>query len=226
MKMSVVEKYIQQYFPWADPDSGERIEVYLNELGKWNRSINLTGIPQEDWMEKIVVESAVLLKPIMEDNALAKPGAIWVDMGTGAGIPGLIIAALLPSQALFLIDIKQKKIDFLSVVAAKMVLKNVIVLQSRLETISEVYPILKGSVNVFFSRALADIDKLVEYASPLAAPDAVLISPRGRANINNQMRVISGNGESWSGNICNLQIPGYNRDMTCVKLVLESTDND
>lgn len=225
MIFPVVSDYIQQYFSWADPESGERIKIYLSELQKWNRSINLTAIPFDDWMDKIVAESAALLTFVVENNAHIKTNTIWADMGTGAGIPGLIIAALLPSQILYLIDAKQKKIDFLNVVVKKMGLKNVIIVQNRLEMLGDSNPMLKKNINVFFSRALADIDGLVEYASPLAAPGAVLISPRGRSNKADRVRVMSKKGKCWSGNLYNLQIPGYNRSMTCVKLTLEPADN-
>ena len=104
-------------------------------------------------------------------------------------------------------------------------LKNVVIVQNRLEMLGDSNPMLKQNINVFFSRALADIDGLVEYASPLAAPGAVLISPRGRSNIADRVRVTSKKGNNWSGNLYNLQIPGYNRRMTCVKLTLEPADN-
>jgi 16S rRNA (guanine527-N7)-methyltransferase len=225
MNQQIVSEFIQHHFTWADPGSGERIHRYLAELEKWNNRINLTGIPVAGWLEKIVAESAALVIPVLQKKISAEPGDIWIDMGTGAGLPGLIIAAMLPSQAIWLVDAKQKKTSFLQNVISKIHLKNARVVQNRLETLSVTYPELRQNVSVLFSRALAGIDQLIAYADTLAAPGAVLISPRGGTTTQKHVLLQAKRGRIWSGYVWNLPVPGFDRAMACVKLSLEASDN-
>lgn len=225
MTPQIVSEFIRNHFTWADPDSGKRIHLYLAELKKWNSRINLTGIPEAGWLDKIVAESAALVTPVLKMVMSVGPGDIWVDMGTGAGIPGLVIAAMLPSQAICLVEAKQKKTDFLRTVVSRLHLTHVRVVHNRLENLSVTHPELQQNVSVFFSRALAGIEQLVAYADSLAAPGAKLISPRGGTTAQKRVILRVKSGKIWSGYIWNLPIPGFSRTITCAQLSLEASDN-
>ncbi len=112
-----LDRWIGHHFPWAAEGSGDRIRTLLFELEIWNKHTNLTGLAVDQWLDKIVAESAALV-PLIEnrpgqsmvhvDFHLPRPG-YWMDMGTGAGIPGLIIAAMCPDQKICLVDSRRKR---------------------------------------------------------------------------------------------------------------------
>ncbi|MBN1879304.1 16S rRNA (guanine(527)-N(7))-methyltransferase RsmG [bacterium] len=220
-----MQPWISKNCSWADSGAGDRLTLYLKELALWNRRYNLTGFPEHQWMDKIVAESAGLVSAILDNRIPGRESGSWMDMGTGAGIPGLIIAAMCPDQPIYLVDSRKKRIDFLTHIVRKMALRNVTVIHDRLEKIPDSHKNLKGAVSVFFSRALADTPDLVEYADPLASVGAILISPRGGTETDCAIQFISKHGRIWSGRIVYLPVPGFDRMLKCARLMLE-TIND
>ncbi len=101
-------------------------------------------------------------------------------------------------------------------------LSEVQIIHERLENIRLSLPDLVRSGSVFFSRALADIPDLTGYADPLAAPGAVLISPRGGSEPEKELNYRPKSGRSWSGRIIRVPVPGFDRCIKCARLVLEN----
>ena len=221
MKLNL-EQLIEYHFPWAPSDSVQRLQTYLSVLEDWNNRVNLTGIPTDQWLDKIVSESAVLITLVPGFGSGFKRD-YWMDMGTGGGIPGLIIAAMCPDQPLVLVDSRRKKIDFVRHAVSEMGLASVEIVNDRLEQVVLSDPRIKRSISVFFSRALADLEKLINYADPFAAEGSVLISPRGGKESENRVDFRSKDGRGWSGRIHSVPVPGFERDLKFAKCFLEAS---
>ena len=101
-----------------------QFQCYLAELTETNRHMNLTAItePAEAW-EKHFLDCAILLQKVQ-----LPLGATCIDVGTGAGFPGMVLALLRPDLQVTLLDSLQKRIGFLEQTAAKLGLANVITL--------------------------------------------------------------------------------------------------
>jgi 16S rRNA (guanine527-N7)-methyltransferase len=224
MKLKTIETYIQNQCPWTDQNAVRNITGYLDELTKWNSRINLTGIPEALWMDKIVFESLLLARIAIEETS-NEDDDIWMDMGSGAGIPGLVIACLLPARKIYLVDSKQKKTDFMECVRSRLSLTNAAVLNCRLENIVSCYPLLKNNVNVFFSRALANVEKLAGYANMMAAENAVLIAPRGESEAKMDYNTRMIDSREWSGTVCSAPVPGSERNMHYAVLTVKAMKN-
>jgi 16S rRNA (guanine527-N7)-methyltransferase len=97
------------------------------------------------------------------------------DLGAGAGVPGLVLAAALPTAHVALVESAGRKCAFMDRVAAAMGLDNVDVVPARAEAWSEGL----GSCDVVTARALAPLPVLVEYAAPLLRPEGVLVAWKG-----------------------------------------------
>ena len=140
--------------------SNEEIEQfysYMNLLLEWNEKINLTSITEKnDIILKHFIDSMSALKYIDEDCKL-------IDVGTGAGFPGIPIGILKQKTKITLLDSLNKRIIFLNEVIKKLDLKNICAIHNRAEDFGREN---KEKYDIGISRAVASLPTLVEYIIP------------------------------------------------------------
>lgn len=119
--------------------------------------------------QRHVVDSAQLLH--VSRGTL--PGGDWLDLGTGAGFPGLAIAAMQPDRCVTLVDSRRLRTDWLSRAAAELELPNVRVVLSRVEELPE------NKYAVLSARAFAPLDKLVSISARFSTPETLWLLPKG-----------------------------------------------
>ncbi|MBN1295950.1 class I SAM-dependent methyltransferase [bacterium] len=213
---------VLRHYPWVDVCTEKRIQGVLSLLDKWNNVYNLTGLDRDLWWDSIVNESLALVNLLPVSVRTASPQLPWMDMGTGAGIPGLIIAAALPTQSIVLVDSRQKKIDFIREACRRSDLDAVIPLCHRLETLPSVRPELIRGVSVFFSRALASPDQLLRYAGPMAVSGAWLISPRAGTAHGKGIQLRMAERSDGTGECVQITLPISARGLKCLAVRLEA----
>ncbi|WP_109465464.1 16S rRNA (guanine(527)-N(7))-methyltransferase RsmG [Albibacillus kandeliae] len=149
----------------------ERLETYVELLKKWNPRINLVSRRSlEDLWSRHFVDSAQL-------HSLAGQGAgSWVDMGSGGGFPGLVVAILgaefTPERRFTLIESDQRKSAFLrTAIRETGVACNVI--SQRIEAVPP-----QGAA-IISARALADLTALLAFSERHLAPDGLAVFPKG-----------------------------------------------
>ncbi len=150
-----------------------RLEAYGALLYRWQNAINLVASSSlPDLWRRHMLDSAQLCE-------LAPPGArVWLDLGSGAGFPGLVVAALWagrPDFAVHLVESDRRKCAFLRVAAAEMNVPATIH-ACRIEAA----PIPALPVDVISARALAPLDRLLGYAARFAGADTTLLLPKGQ----------------------------------------------
>ncbi len=146
----------------------EQLEEYYNLLVEWNNKINLTSIiEKEDVYLKHFYDSLTIVKGIDLNNINT-----LCDVGTGAGFPGLVIKIMFPHIKVILIDSKNKKLLFIQDVINKLNLENVEVIHTRAEEYNNKFDLVT-------SRAVARIDKLVNYTMHLLNNNGVFIAMKG-----------------------------------------------
>ena len=145
----------------------DRLAVYAELLQKWNRRINLIGRDSEaELWRRHILDSAQLL-PLIPDSAKS-----LVDIGAGAGLPGLILSILnIPAQ-IHLVEPDRRKAAFLRE-AIRVTQSAAIVHELRVEEV-ELSP-----QNVVVSRACAPLDRLLEMVQKLVSIHTVCIFPKG-----------------------------------------------
>ncbi|HLT77170.1 MAG TPA: 16S rRNA (guanine(527)-N(7))-methyltransferase RsmG [Ferrovibrio sp.] len=153
----------------------ERLRIYAALLEKWQKAINLVApntVP-ELWSRHFL-DSAQLL-------ALAPPDtARWLDLGSGGGFPGLVIAAM-GVPAVHLVESDQRKTAFMREAARAMGISPVFHVK-RIEALDPValHAAMGGLPQVISARALAPLAELLALAHPLAGPETVYLFPKGR----------------------------------------------
>jgi len=151
-----------------DPLLIEKLEIYLATLKKWNKVYNLTAINEDT---DIIVKH--FLDSLSVNQYIQNSGRI-LDVGTGAGFPGLILALFNPDKSFILVDGVSKKISFLQEMIGKLNLKNVIAVHTKVEQ----YKVAE-QFDIIISRAFADIKKMTKLTSHLIKNGGKFIAMKG-----------------------------------------------
>jgi len=132
-----------------DPEQTQLFLVYLKQLQAWNESFNLTAITKdEEIIVKHFIDSLAVLKAVN-----IEPGSHILDIGTGAGFPGIPLKILRPDLCLTLVEPVQKKISFLRFLLGLLRLKGVDVFHGTVELFSHARP-QATAFNYITTRAL------------------------------------------------------------------------
>lgn len=144
---------------------------YMQLLLEWNEKMNLTAITDpEEVIKKHFVDSITIKKYIKEENRL-------IDVGTGAGFPGIPLKIVDKSIKLTLLDSLNKRINFLNEIIEKLNLKEVNTIHSRAEEYAKNKA--RESYDVAVSRAVADLPILLEYLMPYVKLNGICICMKG-----------------------------------------------
>ena len=148
---------------------------YLARMLAMSEHMNLTAIKDAEGAWERHVLDALTLLPML---AGVPAGARLVDLGSGGGIPGLVLAIARPDLLVTLVEATQKKASFLSAVSAAMGLANVSVRAERAEVLGKGE--LGGAFEVVTARAVARLLTLVPLAVPFARPGALVLLIKGQ----------------------------------------------
>lgn len=99
----------------------------------------------------------------------------WLDLGSGAGIPGLVLACAYPEIEIVLVESRRRRVEWLTRAIAELELRNCRVLGARVETV-ETLP-----VSVITARAFAPLGKLLQLSARFSTPDTTWVLPKGRS---------------------------------------------
>ncbi|MDA0678758.1 MAG: 16S rRNA (guanine(527)-N(7))-methyltransferase RsmG [Proteobacteria bacterium] len=145
-----------------------QLATLLNELGRWGKRINLTAILDPDEMVSGHVLDSLATRPCIEGPAI-------IDIGTGAGFPGLPLAIAEPDVEFTLLDGNGKKISFVSHMIGELGLSNVTAVKARVEDYAP-----GKRFDTVIARALATVPRLVEISAHLIREDGQLLALKGK----------------------------------------------
>ncbi len=143
-------------FAYQNPSLNGLIEHYLLLIEKWNRIHNLTAVRKpQDMLIQHVMDSLVAVPHLI--------GPQIIDVGSGAGLPGIPIALAKPDWQITLVESNQKKAAFLKQVKIELALNNVEVIAQRIENIQ-----LSKKINVIISRAFSELGEFLRLTEQLS----------------------------------------------------------
>lgn len=165
-----------------DANQLARFQVFYEELVTWNERTNLTAITTfEEVQTRHFLDSLTLASPKFRadppNKLLDLNKASLVDVGAGAGFPGLPLKIIYPGLQLTLADSVGKKTAFLQHITAKLELNNVTILNLRAEEIGR-QPLYRAKFDIATGRAVAALAVLAEYCLPLCKIGGLFIAPK------------------------------------------------
>ncbi len=151
-----------------------RLSEYLDLLMEANRSFNLTAIRDRDtaW-DRHILDSLSLLPYLPEDDSI-------IDIGSGGGLPGIVLAITHPDRPICLLEATGKKARFLEQTAAELGLDQVSVVADRAETAGH-EPALREQFDVAIARAVADLPALLEFTAPFVRKGGRVLAMKGKS---------------------------------------------
>ena len=162
--MSEIKKYFEELLNKINiklnDKQYEKFFIYMQEIIEWNKNINLTAITEEkDIIQKHFVDSLTILKYTNNNDKI-------IDVGTGAGFPGIPLKISNETLNITLLDSLNKRILFLNNIIEKIELKNIKTIHSRVED-SATDMQYREQYDIATSRAVAQLNVLLEYLLPL-----------------------------------------------------------
>jgi len=153
-------------------DQAQQLALHAALMLKWNRTTNLTAITDSmDVAVKHFLDSIIT-------GPLISPGATVLDIGSGAGFPGIPLKIVIPSLQVTLIDASRKKISFLKHAIRTLNFENIEAHHVRAEDFAK-KPAAANRFDVITSRALSSIKDFVLMAAPLLATGGVIMALKG-----------------------------------------------
>ncbi|MCC6804587.1 MAG: 16S rRNA (guanine(527)-N(7))-methyltransferase RsmG [Anaerolineae bacterium] len=157
------------------PEQEVLFDLYARELAVWNEQVNLTAITDLDAVRvRHFLDSLTILRAVP-----LPPGTRVIDVGTGAGFPGLPLRIVCPEIHVTLLEATGKKVAFLQHLIDLFKLDGVTTVNARAEDAGH-DPALRGMFDVVLARAVARLPSLLEYLLPFAKVGGVCIAMKGR----------------------------------------------
>lgn len=188
----------------VDTSTQEKLLTYLQLLAKWNRVYNLTALRHPDeWVTHHLLDSLSVLPHVR--------GPVVLDVGSGAGLPGLVLAMLRPDWQVISVEVVDKKAAFQRQVAAELALANVRVEGGRVEGV-----MLDGGADTIVSRAFSSLTDFVNLTRHLLKSGGQWTAMKGKhpaeeiAALPADVRV---------GEILQLNVPGLNAERCVVQIL-------
>ena len=158
-----------------DDDQLKKFEIFYKMVVEWNEKINLTAIIEEkEFILKHLIDSLTL----WDEKKFFSAKKI-IDVGTGAGFPGIPLKIFKPKTEIILLDSLKKRVEFLKKVIAELDLKNVICLHGRAEDFAK-ENIFRENFDLATSRAVARLNILSEYCLPFVKIGGTFAALKGK----------------------------------------------
>jgi 16S rRNA (guanine527-N7)-methyltransferase len=193
-------------------------QLYYEELVAWNEKFNLTAIVGFEQVQiRHFLDSLSCLLAGETRLALNRLDARVIDVGAGAGFPGIPLKLVCPGMRLTLLEATGKKVAFLDHVVTRLGLRRVVAIKARAEELAH-EPEHRESYDLALARAVADLPVVAEYALPFVKVGGWLVAQKGEA----------GAAEAWAagraitllgGELCRVQpveLPGLPEDRSLV----------
>ena len=158
------------------PSNIADLELFLQEMGRWNQVHNLTAIEGEKDSVRLHLIDSIAVLPVLK-RFLKSSSPRIADLGSGGGLPAIPIAIVQPEWHLSLIEAIRKKTAFLQHVRGKLKLKNIDVLCERVEDAAVQQP---AQFDAVISRAFTNLARFLELSLPFLKPDGLVFAMKAK----------------------------------------------
>lgn len=176
----------------VDADKVQQLSHFLSLLCFYNKGTNLTQVAPEDMVDRHMVDSLKLLPYLKGESAL--------DVGSGPGLPGMILAIVAPHMRFTLLDGNTKRTDFCRIAKSTIGLGNVEVVCARVQEYSA------PRFDIIVSRAFAELGEFLRLTEHLAGPGTTYLAMKGRLDEQELAAV-----QAFGPEVIRLEVPGVDQ---------------
>jgi 16S rRNA (guanine527-N7)-methyltransferase len=210
------------------PEQQAAFQLYYEELVAWNQKFNLTAITDYEQVQiRHFLDSLSCLLAEETRRVLSRSGALAIDVGSGAGFPGIPLKLACPLARLTLLEATGKKVTFLEHIVERLGLQAVTAIHGRAEELAH-DPRHRAQYDLVLARAVAELPVVVEYTLPFCKIGGWVVAQKGEA----------GAAEAWTAGkaitllggelqrVVPVQLPGLSEDrcLVIVKKVSPTPD--
>ncbi|KAI3765780.1 hypothetical protein L2E82_15824 [Cichorium intybus] len=175
------------HYDTLNPLQKQQVQLYVDALLDWNQKMNLTAVREaSDVMDRHVEDSLAIIPPIQSSYISHCESSFenlnLVDVGSGAGLPGLILAIACPGWQVTLLESLNKRCIFLEYAVGLIGLSNVKVIRGRAEDVGQNQE-FREVFDVTVARAVAEMRILAEYCLPLVRVGGLFVAAKGHAPV-------------------------------------------
>jgi len=164
-----------------DAEQVVAFQAYSEELVAWNQKFNLTAITDDEGVQiRHFLDSLSVLAVPGVHEIVTQPGARAIDVGSGAGFPGIPLKLVCPGLRLTLLEATGKKVSFLEHLVAHLGLADVTAIKARAEELAH-DPAHRERYDLVTARAVADVAVLAEYTLPFCRTGGLVVAHKGPA---------------------------------------------
>lgn len=156
------------------PEQLQALSLLLRELRRWNEKINLTGLKTDEAMVRVLLLGSAAF---LSAHAFG-PAEKVMDLGSGAGFPGIPLKILSPAIDLTLVEAREKKVAFLKHIIRMLKLSDTRCLHARAEELARKEE-MRGRFHLVTARAAGKLESILKAASPLISEGGLLITTKG-----------------------------------------------
>jgi 16S rRNA (guanine527-N7)-methyltransferase len=185
----------------VDEEKIGQLLAFIKLIEKWNKAYNLTAIKNQQDMVRLHLLDSLTVLPYLEGRSI-------IDIGTGAGLPGIPLAICLPEFSFTLLDSNAKKTRFVQQAVLELKLANVQIVHRRSEDYQP-----EQSFNTVITRAFAELSEIVESTKHLLAENGRMIAMKGRCPESELAQVTA------KKTVIPIQVPGVEaeRNLVCIQ---------
>ncbi len=176
----------------APDGTAEKLAALVDELARWNRRMNLTAVRNQQDMVALHLLDSLSVRPALEGESV-------IDIGTGAGFPGLPLALTEPARRFVLLDGNARKIGFVRHMLMQLDLANAEAVQSRAERF-----VPQQRFATVVARAVTSLAGLIKACSALMEDDGVLLAMKGKRP-DEELDAVP---DDWTTTVTELDVPG------------------
>jgi 16S rRNA (guanine527-N7)-methyltransferase len=206
--MQFLAEHAREFGIELTPAQLDAFETHYREMTAWNERVNLTSITERD---------QVIVKHFLDSLSVAlafgdKIPRSLIDVGAGAGFPGLPLKIVYPDMRVTLLEATGKKVEFLKHAIAQLNLRDTMAIHSRAEDLAH-DPAHREKYDVAVARAVAEMSVLLEYTLPFVRVGGMFIAQKG-VDVEEEMRNASRALEILGGrvrSIISVQLPELER---------------
>jgi len=190
--IEAIQKALVELGQTYPENTADKLATLIDELVRWNQRVNLTAIRDPAEMIAGHVLDSLSARPLIRGRSV-------LDVGTGAGFPGLPLAIVEPERSFTLVDSNNKKVRFVEHIAGLLGLGNVTAVKARTEDFAP-----GNRFDTVIARAVAALPRLVEIAGHHVGEGGVFVALKGRYPAEELEQL----PDTWDSNVTELKVPG------------------